>query len=127
MKFSRVLIVGAGGFLGAALRYIISSVTAKYLGDFPIGTLIVNVAGGFIMGFIMEASNSMWPISADARLFLTTGILGGLTTFSTFSYETISYLSDGEYLMGGLNAGLNLSLALFACWLGRLTVRKLAA
>lgn len=127
MKFSRVLIVGAGGFLGAALRYIISSVTAKYLGDFPIGTLIVNVAGGFIMGFIMEASNSMWPISADARLFLTTGILGGLTTFSTFSYETISYLSDGEYLMGGLNAGLNLTLALFACWLGRLTVRKLAA
>lgn len=126
MKLSRILIVGLGGFLGAALRYIISSVTAKYFGDFPIGTLMVNVAGGFIMGLIMEAGNSIWPISADARLFLTTGILGGLTTFSTFSYETVSYLAEGEYLMGSLNAGLNLFLALFACWLGRLVVIKVA-
>ncbi len=126
MKFSRILIVGFGGFLGAALRYVISNVTTESFGSFPIGTLIVNVAGGFIMGVIMEASNSLWPISAEARLFLTTGILGGLTTFSTFSYETISYLSNGKYLMGGLNAGLNLTLALFACWLGRLTVLKLA-
>lgn len=126
MKLSRILIVGLGGFLGAALRYIVSSVTAKYFGDFPIGTLIVNVAGGFIMGLIMEASNSVWPISADVRLFLTTGILGGLTTFSTFSYETVSFLSEGEYLVGGLNAGLNLSLALFACWLGRLVIIKIA-
>lgn len=126
MKLSRILIVGLGGFLGAALRYIVSNVTAKYFGDFPIGTLIVNVAGGFIMGLIMEASNSVWPISTNARLFLTTGILGGLTTFSTFSYETVSYLSEGEYLVGGLNAGLNLSLALFACWLGRLVIIKIA-
>lgn len=126
MKFSRILIVGFGGFLGAALRYVVSSVTAEYFGSFPIGTLIVNVAGGFVMGVLMEAGNSLWPISTETRLFLTTGILGGLTTFSTFSYETVSYLSNGKYLMGGLNAGLNLALALFACWLGRLTVLKLA-
>lgn len=78
------------------------------------------------MGLLMEASGSAWPISADARLFLTTGILGGLTTFSTFSYETVSYLSEGEYLLGGFNAALNLFLALFACWLGRLVVIKAA-
>ena len=124
MKLCRILIVGLGGFLGTVLRYIISTATAKYFGDFPIGTLIVNVLGGFIMGFIMEASTNIWPISANARIFLTTGILGGLTTFSTFSYETISFFSDGKYLMGGMNAGLNLFPALFACWLGK-TVAQL--
>lgn len=123
MKLSRILIVGLGGFLGTALRCIISTVTAKYFGDFPIGTLIVNVLGGFTMGFIMEASTSIWPISANARIFLTTGIMGGLTTFSTFSYETVSFFSDGEYLMGGMNAGLNLFFALFACWLGKIVAQ----
>lgn len=117
--------MGLGGFLGAALRYTVSGATQKYLGDFPIGTLIVNVAGGLLMGFLMEASTSVWPVSMQFRLFLTTGMLGGLTTFSTFSYETISYLSDGEYLMGGMNAGLNLFLALFACWGGRVLAQLL--
>jgi len=125
MKFSRILVVGLGGFVGAALRYIISTATAKYFGDFPLGTLIVNVFGGFIMGFLMEASSSAWPISANSRIFLTTGMMGGLTTFSTFSYETVSFFSDGEYLMGGMNAGLNLFSALFACWLGKIVAHLL--
>ena len=119
MSINRILIVGIGGFLGAALRYVISGATSKYFGTFPIGTLIVNIVGGLLIGFIMEASTSFWPISANMRIFLTTGIMGGLTTFSTFSYETVSLISEGEYLMGGLNAGLNLFLALFACWGGR--------
>lgn len=122
MNWNRVFVVGAGGFLGAALRYLVSGATTKYFGDFPIGTLIVNVAGGFIMGLIMEASVSLWPVPANMRIFLTTGILGGLTTFSTFSYETIAYISDGRYLMGGMNAGLNLILSLLACWVGRSVV-----
>lgn len=116
----RIIIVGLGGFLGAALRYIISNATAKYFGDFPVGTLIVNILGGFLMGFLMEASISLWTVSPNTRIFLTTGVMGGLTTFSTFSYETISFLSDGEYLAGGMNAGLNLFSALFACWLGKI-------
>lgn len=121
----RVFIVGIGGFIGAALRYMISASTAKYFGNFPMGTLIVNVAGGFIMGFIMESSTSLFPMPANMRIFLTTGILGGLTTFSTFSYETISFLADGAYLMGGLNAGLNLFLALFSCWAGKFIAQVL--
>lgn len=127
MKWNRILVVGLGGFLGAALRYLISTATSKYLGNFPLGTLLVNVAGGFLMGFLMEAFAGIWPISPNARIFLTTGILGGLTTFSTFSYETISYFSEGAYLMGGLNAGLNLTLSLFACWIGAASVRLLQA
>lgn len=122
MKLSRFVIVGLGSFFGGALRYILSTATAKYFGDFPIGTLMVNVLGGFIMGFIMEASTGIWPVSANTRIFLTTGIMGGLTTFSTFSYETVSFFSDGKYLAGGINAGLNLFSALFACWLGKMAV-----
>lgn len=125
MKLSRIILVGLGGFFGAALRYIISSATAKYFGDFPVGTLIVNILGGFLMGFLMEASTSLWTVSPNTRVFLTTGIMGGLTTFSTFSYETISFLSDGEYLAGGINAGLNLFSALFACWLGKMAAQLL--
>lgn len=119
MKWSRILVVGFGGFFGAALRYAISNATTKWFGDFPVGTLLVNLLGGLLMGFLMEAGTNLWPLPVGARIFLTTGVLGGLTTFSTFSYETVSFLSDGEYLMGGINAGLNLFLALLACWLGK--------
>ncbi|CDG35810.1 putative membrane protein [Acetivibrio thermocellus BC1] len=116
----RILIAGVGGFIGASLRYIISGLSIRVFGDsFPYGTLFVNILGGLLIGFIMEASVSLWPVSPNIRIFLTTGILGGLTTFSTFSYETISMLSDGSYLMGGINAGLNLFLSLFCAWLGK--------
>lgn len=118
--------VGIGGFIGASLRYIITGLSTKAFGDsFPYGTLIVNVLGGFLIGFIMEASAGLWPISPNTRLFLTTGILGGLTTFSTFSYETVSMLMAGSYLMGGLNAGLNLFLSLLGVWLGKLSAQMI--
>lgn len=107
------------------MRYLVTGLTSKYFGDFPVGTLMVNAAGGLLIGFIMEAATSFWPMSADMRIFLTTGIMGGLTTFSTFSYETVSFFSDGRYLMGGLNAGLNLFLALFACWVGRVAAQMM--
>lgn len=118
MKLSRILMVGLGGFVGAALRYVISTATAKYMGNFPLGTLLVNVAGGFLMGLLMETFSGVWAVSPEARIFLTTGMLGGLTTFSTFSYETISFFAEGSYLIGGLNAGLNLVFSLLACWGG---------
>jgi CrcB protein len=116
---NRILIVGTGGFIGAVLRYIVTGLTSKYFGDFPVGTLLVNVAGGLLIGFIMEAGTSFWPISPNMRIFMTTGVMGGLTTFSTFSYETISLFSDGRFFLGGLNAGMNLFFTLFACWAGR--------
>lgn len=118
MTFAKVLSVGCGGFLGAALRYIISGSTEKYFGNFPIGTLIVNVLGGFLMGFLMIFFNDYCPVPHNAKIFVMTGIMGGLTTFSTFSYETISMFNNGKFLMGGFNAGINLFASLFACWLG---------
>ena len=61
MKLSRILIVGMGGLFGSMLRYMISSAAALHFGDFPVGTMIVNVLGGFLMGFIMEACVGLWP------------------------------------------------------------------
>lgn len=127
MDMQKLLLVGAGGFLGAALRYAVSSWTAKALGPFPLGTLLVNVAGGFLMGFLMQASLNLWPFSANTRVFLTTGILGGLTTFSTFSYESVSFFNSGRYGLFAVNVCANLFLALLACWLGGTVVKAIAS
>lgn len=115
-----ILCVGIGGFIGACLRYMVSLYSSKIFGtQFPYGTLIVNITGGLLIGLIMELSLSTDLISPNLRLFLTTGIMGGLTTFSTFSYETINLLSDGEYFFGSLNICLNLFLSLLGVIAGK--------
>jgi CrcB protein len=118
--------VGIGGFIGASLRYIISVNSSKFLGEqYPYGTLIVNVIGGILIGLIMELSLTTEMIPANLRLFLTTGIMGGLTTFSTFSYETINLFSDSRYMLGALNICLNLFLSLGGVLLGRFAAGKM--
>jgi len=115
----KVICVGIGGFIGASMRYLISIQSSKLLNSsIPLGTLIANVLGGFLIGVIMEISMSTDLISPNLKLFLTTGIMGGLTTFSTFSYETISLLGDGKYLLGIGNIFLNLILSLGGVVLG---------
>ncbi|NLT95387.1 MAG: fluoride efflux transporter CrcB [Clostridia bacterium] len=116
----QILYVGIGGFIGASLRYIISMNAIKIWGPhFPYGTLIVNVIGGILIGLTMELSLTTNLISPDLRLFLTAGILGGLTTFSTFSHETISLFFNNNYGLGILNICLNLFLSLGGVVLGR--------
>jgi fluoride exporter len=112
--------VGIGGFIGACLRYIISINAPKLFGtQLPYGTLIVNVIGGILIGLIMELSLTTDLVSPNLRLFLTTGIMGGLTTFSTFSYETINLFNEGSYMLGTLNTCLNLFLSLLGVVLGK--------
>lgn len=118
-----IILVGAGGFLGACLRYIVTLNSAKVFGtDFPYGTLIVNVAGGIIIGIIMELSQNSGMVSDDMKLFLTTGIMGGLTTFSTFSYETVSFFAGGNYMLAISNTGLNVFLSFSGVLLGKYIV-----
>lgn len=109
----KILLVGIGGFIGSILRYVVSRGSSNIFGgQFAYGTLIVNVVGGILIGFIFELSSFTDFISPNTRLFLTTGIMGGLTTFSTFSYETITFFSSGSYFLAFINVVLNLSLSL---------------
>ena len=119
-----IICVGCGGFLGAIYRYIISIYTSKqFLFKIPLGTLIVNVLGGFLIGLIMELTIKNNFISPQLKLFLTTGIMGGLTTFSTFSYETIVLIKEGNILLAILNILLNLILSLLGVVLGNIVIK----
>ena len=116
----KIICVGVGGCIGAVIRYLVTIQSTKMINsDFPLGTLIVNVVGGFLIGMIVELSMSTDMISPNLKLFLTTGIMGGLTTFSTFSLETINLISDGRYLLGTANVFLNVFLSLGGVALAR--------
>ena len=119
-----ILCVGIGGFIGAIIRYLISSYTSKiFLSKIPIGTLLVNVIGGFFIGLIMQISVKTNSISPHMKLFLTTGFLGGLTTFSTFSYETLMLVEGGEFVFATINIILNLFLSLGGVSFGKFIIK----
>ena len=120
----KLLYVGIGGFIGSCLRYIITLNSTKLYGtQFPYGTLTVNALGGLAIGFILEMSLTSDAVSPELKLLLTTGVMGGLTTFSTFSYETVTFFSNGKYIMALLNTGLNLFLGFGGVILGKFIVR----
>jgi len=112
-----LIIIGAGGFLGAVLRYSISSIVTK--GDFPYGTLLVNFIGSFILGFILFVSFYSGYDSPEVRNFLAIGLLGAFTTMSTFSYETVAFLNERYFWMGGANIILNVGLSIIGVYMGR--------
>jgi CrcB protein len=118
------LLVTVGGGIGAAVRYFLSAWALTAFGpSFPWGTLLVNAVGSFIIGLVMVLSLERMIVSPEARLLLTTGFCGGLTTFSTFSYETLALLRGEQWLWAGANALFNLLLCLAATGLGILLAR----
>jgi len=109
-----VLLVAAGGGIGAVLRYLIGIFLAVRLGpDFPWGTFFVNVTGSFLIGIVLALVED-GILSPEARLFLAVGILGGYTTFSTYSYEAVQLMANGEEL----KTLMYIFGQVFACFLG---------
>lgn len=115
----QVLLVVAGGGLGAAARYLLSGAVQRHAGTlFPYGTLAVNTLGCLAIGVLMSMFEDRFLMQPSLRLFLTVGVLGGFTTFSSFSYETIELLRAGSVLAGMMNIAASLLCCLAGTWLG---------
>lgn len=127
MKLIDVLLVGCGGFLGAAGRYLCSGLFSK-LSDspFPIGTFLVNVIGSFLIGLLSNGIAAFCPEQKRLLLFLTTGIMGGFTTFSTFSLETVTLFQNGRLIWGTINIVLSIGCCLTGVFLGKEIIHLLA-
>lgn len=120
--------IALGSALGGVARYWSSGMIATHFGEtFPAGTIFVNVLGSFLIGFIatLSAPDGRWFIGTDMRQFLMLGILGGYTTFSSFSLQTLNLLRDGEWSRAGLNIGLSVVLCLVGVWLGHIAAAAL--
>ena len=113
--------IAVGSALGGVARYWCSLVAARFLGEtFPWGTLIVNVVGSLIIGFFATATgpDGRFLVGSTARQFVMVGILGGYTTFSSFSLQTLNLMQDGQWLHVGFNIAASVVLCLLAVWLG---------
>ncbi|MEX0721151.1 MAG: fluoride efflux transporter CrcB [Balneolaceae bacterium] len=121
----KVLAVGAGGFLGAAGRYILYVFAQSQFQDssFPYGTVLVNLLGCLLIGLLAGLFEAKSWISPEVRLFIFVGILGGFTTFSTFAHESFLLWKHGELLIGLLNISLQVIFGLLFVWLGYMLIR----
>jgi len=114
-----VVLVFLGGGIGATARYGLQGVVHKVTGaGFPYGTIVVNILGSLFIGFLMTSFEERFLVNPSLRTFLTIGILGGFTTFSSFSYETMALLRDGSYGLGLINVASSVAVCLGATWLG---------
>jgi len=116
----QALIVGLGGLVGSMARYKIGGVILHHSASwrFPLSTFVVNVVGCFVIGLLAALVEHRDYFSADARLFLFTGLLGGFTTFSAFGYEGVFLLRRGEIAIAAAYAALSLVCGFAAVWLG---------
>ncbi len=119
------LAIGAGGFIGALLRFFISGWIQNGVVTFPLGTLGVNFIGSFFVSLVLYLSEYRGFFSEEMRIFLTIGILGSFTTMSTFSFESFKLLEQGEIGALSLNVTGTLILTFLAVYLGKITVLNL--
>lgn len=123
----KVLLVFLGSGFGGSVRYLLGGWVQKVLGgNFPYGTLAINAMGSFLIGIIMHLGIHTDAISPQTRLALTTGVLGGFTTYSTFNYETVSLFQRGAALLGVLNVFITvftcLGVGALGLWVARWAV-----
>ena len=120
--------IALGAAVGGVARYYLSTAVQHRLGaTFPWGTLLINVSGSLLLGFIIRYALATPSMSLELRALLTTGFCGGYTTFSTYSYETAALLEDGQYERAGLYAFGSALLALAATLGGFLLAREVIA
>jgi len=118
----QLLLVGLGGFIGSAARYLVSKLNLYWhFLSIPMGTLTVNILGSFVIGFLVGVSAKSEIISADMRLFLMVGVCGGFTTFSSFSNENMMLIQNGQFLTAFMYTGLSILLGFAAVYLGYLS------
>ena len=121
-----LLIVGSGGFIGTVLRYLVQVYAEKLMNStFPLGTLLVNVAGSFLIGIIYAFAEKGNLMNSEWRIFLAVGICGGFTTFSTFAMDNLNLMKDNSLLQLMLYTGGSLFLGIMAVYLGIILTRAI--
>lgn len=122
----RILLVLLCGGLGSVARYLLGGWVVSFAGPrFPYGTITVNTLGSFLIAAIMAASLHSNLIGGDLRVALTTGLMGGFTTYSSFNYESLALFQQGAVLLGSLNILITVMACLTAGWLGLMAGRAL--
>ena len=116
--------IALGSAIGGATRYWVSGLVAQKVGEtFPWGTLVVNVSGSFLIGLIatLTQTEGRFLVSPELRQFLMVGVLGGYTTFSSFSLQTLNLAREGEWAWSALNIASSVICCLLGVWLGHVT------
>ena len=120
------LTISVFGAFGCLTRYLVSGWAYTLLGrGLPYGTLLVNILGSFLLGLVMEGSLRSTLLSPEVRIGITTGFMGGFTTFSTFSYETVRLLEEGSLMQAGANVLLNVTICILFAALGIYLARQI--
>lgn len=120
------LLIALGGAAGSLLRYLLGgAIQSKTASGFPIGTMVVNISGCFLIGILVRQFMNM-QLSHDLRALLIVGFCGGYTTFSTFSAETLTLIEGGEYARAGIYVLLSVTLCLMATFVGMATMAAIA-
>jgi len=121
-----ILLVGVGGFVGSVARYLVAILFSSQISSvFPFATLTVNIVGCFLIGILFAVSDRGNVLSPEWRILLTTGFCGGFTTFSTFSYESLRLMQDGEYLYLAAYVFVSVFFGLAATYVGITLVRSI--
>jgi CrcB protein len=128
MNYPVIAAVAVGGAIGSAARYLIASwVQSAAWAGFPYGIFTVNISGGLIMGILTELMALKWNVSLEMRAFLTTGILGGYTTFSTFSLDSALLIERGAYASAALYIAGSAIVSILALFAGLWLIRGIYA
>jgi CrcB protein len=120
--------IAVGSAVGGVGRYLLGGLVQRsFAGTFPVGTLFVNLTGSFLLGLILRYAVDTPTVTPEVRALLTVGLCGGYTTFSTFSYESLALLEDGDWGRAGAYIVLSLGLSLLATFLGVAAARELSS